>query len=159
MATGQTNRHQRGNLTFFLAVLGGLVFGSGGASAYFLSMDSGIPSAKARTVEKSGSLSYIKIQRLTVPMADARGNLTSYVTLDLALETRPGQGEFVKQRIPMIRHQINVLMSLETFGQAGDATRFDIKRATPAMLKSVNKALGTPAIRSLSIVSALPSQS
>jgi flagellar basal body-associated protein FliL len=155
--TANQQNAPQSRVTLMLAILGGLAFGGGGATAWFMLTNGGVATAKAQPAETYDVLTYVKIQRLTVPLADVRGNLISYLTLDLALDVKPGQAEFVKQRIPMIRHQINALVSREVFIDPANDTRFDYARAAPAMLKAANMALETPAIRSLSIVSALPS--
>jgi hypothetical protein len=140
-----------------LAVFGGLAFGGGGASAWFLLSERGIAAVRAEAAPKLKPLAYVKIQRLTVPLSDAHGSLTGYVTLDLALDVVPDRAEFVKQRIPMIRHQINALVYARSFALPDNPARLDIAAATPLMLDAANAALETPAIRSLSIVSAMPS--
>ncbi len=155
--TLQTKQPTGSKTTLLLAVLGGLAFGGGGASAWFLLNGHVAPTAQAAE-PTDGKLDFVTVPRLTVPMADDNGNILGYVTLDLALQVVPDKAEYVKQRIPMIRHGLNALLyGGGNFGKAAQPEQMDIKRATPAMLKAANAALDEPVIKSLSVITALPS--
>jgi flagellar basal body-associated protein FliL len=143
--------------SLLLAVLGGLAFGGGGASAWFLLTDQTISTAQAAVPEAQNESSFVNIPRLTVPMSDPTGNLLGYITLDLALQVPSGKAEDVKQHIPMIRHQLNdLLYGGGNYGKPDQPEQLDIKRATPAMLKAANAALPEPVITSLSVITAIP---
>lgn len=152
------NSAPRSKASIVLAVLGGLAFGGGSASAWFLLHDDRVQPAEAATAPDETALDYVTVPRLTVPMTDAQANVLGYVTLDLALQVTPGREDYVKQRIPMIRHSLNALLfGGGSFGKDAQPEQLDINRATPAMLKAANAALDEPVIKSLSVITALPS--
>jgi flagellar basal body-associated protein FliL len=146
----------RSQVSLVLAVLGGLAFGGGSATAWFLLTDQHLPAALAKPVSTSDTINFVKIQRLTVPLADPRGNMLGFVTLDLDLEVSRAKAEMVKQRIPLIRHRINALVHEQSFVRYDRANQFDFDRATPELLRAANAALPEPAIKSINIVVALP---
>jgi flagellar basal body-associated protein FliL len=155
----QPKQHpQPGRLvSLLLAVLGGLAFGGGGASAWFLMLDRDVTQVQAAVPTAPVENSFVNIPRLTVPMTDPSGNLLGYVTLDLALQVPADRAEEIKQHIPMIRHGLNdLLYGGGNFSQADRPAQLDIKRATPAMLKAANDALPEPVITSLSVITAIP---
>jgi flagellar basal body-associated protein FliL len=158
LARGQKQTAARSKTTIALAVIAGLAFGGGGASAWFLLNGRLAAPASAAPDSALKPLIYVNIPRLTVPISDDRGNMLGYVTLDLALEVPTGREEYVKQHIPMIRHGLNALLfGSGSLGKVDQPEQLDIKRATPAMLKAANAALEEPIIKSLSIITALPS--
>ncbi len=145
-------------ITLLIAVLGGLAFGGGGASAWFLLRGEGVNAALAASDTPVTPASYVTVPRLTVPMVGQNTELLGYITLDLALEVPADRAEYIKQHIPMIRHGLNALLyGGGDFGKPDQPEQLDLKRATPAMLKAANDALAEPVIQSLSVITAIPS--
>ncbi len=145
-------------IALLIAVLGGLAFGGGGASTWFLLRGEGINTAQSAPNTSGTTVSYVTIPRLTVPMVGQDTDLLGYITLDLALEVPADRAEYLKQHIPMIRHGLNALLyGGGDFGKPDQPEQLDIKRATPAMLKAANAALAEPVIKSLSVITAIPS--
>lgn len=153
-----------------LLLVGGLALGGGGASAYFLFL---APKPAAATdapaavteehAEKKGGHgdeaeepAFVELERLTVPLVDERGKLSTYVTMEVSLEVAPGKDGFVKGRLPIVRAAVNEGFSTAQLARADQPRQIDFAKAERLLAELVNKALESDAVLSAHIISAMP---
>ncbi len=150
-----------------LLVIAALALGGGGASAYFLIFGGGPKKAMAKAAAPTPSeidiqdpMTFVDVQRLMIPLYEPDGKLLQYVSVDLALEVRTSQKEFVLQRLSKVRHAINLMASTTDLRSPKNLTRLDFDRAAKLMLNNTNAAITEPTnkapVHSLSIVNAMP---
>ena len=142
-----------------LAVIG-LLLGGGGASAWFLFLapqssqqaEDGPEEPKGPPVPPE----FVDINRLTIALVDPTGHLTGHMSLDLKFEVAVEDLDFVKARIPMMRHSINSTLSTTSIADKNNPMMLDYPLAQRVLRDAVNRALGRDAVRSVQIVRALP---
>lgn len=143
-----------------LAVVG-LLLGGGGATAYFLFLapNTGtMPEAEA-PAEPEGppaAPEFVDISRLTIPLVGPDGTLNGYMTLDLKLEVKAEEIEFVKARMPMMRHAINETLSSTSIADTNNPVQLDYAAAAKVLRETINRALAREVVVSVQIMSALP---
>jgi len=143
-----------------LAVIG-LLAGAGGASGYFLFLapQTSGDAAAEKPEEPKGPPAppeFVDINRLTVPLVAPDGTLSGYMNLDLKFEVKPGELEFVKARVPMMRHAINEALSRTTIADPKNPLQLDYAQGAQVLREAVNRALEREAVRSVQITTALP---
>lgn len=139
----------------------GILLGSGGAGAYFMFVG---PHAEARAAQaKAEALATeallppetMKIDRMVLPMITSEGNLRSYVTVEMVLELERSSSDFVKVRLPMIRHSFNEVMATQS-AMTPNNDSLDFATASALLTKAANKALGENKVIKVNIVAAVP---
>ncbi|HEY4546633.1 MAG TPA: flagellar basal body-associated FliL family protein [Pedomonas sp.] len=143
-----------------LAVVG-LLLGGGGATAYFLFLapnasDKSEAEAPAEPKGPPAPPEFVEINRLTVPLINPEGSLSGYMNLDLKFEVKVEDVEFVKARIPMMRHAINETLSRTSVADKGNPLLLDYPAAQRVLRDAVNGTLGRDAVRTVQITTALP---
>lgn len=153
-----------------LLLIGGLALGGGGATAYFMFLapkPAPAPdAAHAETEEKAekkgghGEEStepvFVELERLTVPLVDERGKLSTYVTMEVSLEVENGKDGFVKGRLPIVRAAVNEGFSTAKLALAGQPRQIDFAKAERLLAEIANKALESDAVLSAHIIAAMP---
>ncbi len=139
----------------------GLLAGGGAAGGYFMFLG---PKAEARAAQKAAAAKAadalvppetLKIDRMVLPMLTHEGELHGYVTLEMVLELERDSSEFVKARVPMIRHEFNATLAKQSMlGKDNQAPDFAL--ADQLLTKAANTALGQTKVRKVNIVTAVP---
>jgi hypothetical protein len=139
----------------------GILIGGGGAGGYFLLLG---PKAEARAAQAKQDAKMaeallppetFKIDRMVLPMLTHDGNLRGYITIEMVLELERESSEFVKVRVPMIRHGFNAAMATQSVLDASDQG-LDFAAASAVLTKAANDALGETKVRKVNIVTAVP---
>jgi flagellar basal body-associated protein FliL len=139
----------------------GLLVGGGGAGGYFMFLG---PKAEARAAQKALAAKAaeaalppetLKIDRMVLPMLTHGGDLKGYVTLEMVMELDKESSDFVKVRLPMIRHEFNATMANNSILNANDDA-LDFALASQMLTKAANTALGQAKVRKVNIVTAVP---
>ncbi len=142
-----------------LAVIG-LLLGGGGATAWFLFLAPQSSQQSADAPEEPDGPpvppEFVEINRLTVALVDQTGTLTGHMSLDLKFEVGVQDLDFVKARIPMIRHSINATLSETAIADKKNPLMLDYPVAQRVLREAANRALGNSAVLSVQIVRALP---
>lgn len=141
----------------------GLALGGGGASAYFLLL-APKPAAAVAAKEDShakkaeeGQPEFTKLERLMVPLVASDGKLTTYVSLDSALETaNKDDSLYLKARLPVVRAAINEAFSARSYARSDNPRMVDLAQAERALAEAANKALDKPVVRAAHVTSATP---
>jgi hypothetical protein len=97
----------------------------------------------------------LKIDRMVLPMLTHDGELRGYVTLEMVLELKHESSEFVKVRLPMIRHEFNAALATQSM-MGKDDQALDFAAASQILTKAANTALGDNRVRKVNIVTAVP---
>lgn len=139
----------------------GILLGSGGAGAYFLFVgphaEARAAQAKAETLAAEALLppETMKIDRMVLPMVTSEGELRSYVTVEMVLELERSSSDFVKVRLPMIRHSFNEAMTTQSV-MTPNNDRLDFAAVSALLTKAANTALGQNKVIKVNIVTAVP---
>lgn len=142
-----------------LLAVAGLLLGGGGASAWFLYLapQSGAEGeAPARPKGPPAPPVFIDINRLTIPLVSPEGALSRYMSLDMKFEVSADDVDFVKARIPMMRHAINETLSRTSIADKNNPQLLDYATAQKVLRDAANRALTREAVRSVQITTALP---
>ena len=111
---------------------------------------------RAAAAERSAEeIAYVAVQRMTLPVVDRDGQLQSYMTVDFALEVPAEKRAFVRQRVPEVRHAVN-LAAWKTRVVATDGGGLDIAETRAMLLAASRRALGANAVREVRVLTAVP---
>jgi hypothetical protein len=139
----------------------GVICGGAAAGGYFIFLG---PKAEARAAQAAIQAKaaeallppeIMEIDRMVLPMISADGELLGYVTLEMVLELERGSSEFVKVRVPMIRHGFNEAMATQSVVNSSDRG-LNFAAASKILTKAANTALGYNKVLKVNIVTALP---
>ncbi len=164
-APAATRPRKRGRIITILLVMAGLALGGGSATAYFLITGGIAKPAMAKAArpvvaerDLKDPIDFIDVQRLMVPLYQPDDTLQRYVSIDIALEVRSSNKDFVQQRIALVRHAINRMGNTTDLRDPKHLERLDFNRAAALMLSATNTALApsTDLVQSVSIVNAMP---
>lgn len=151
---------KKGKSTFLLIglLVLGFVLGGAGSAFYFLNIKANAATDQKaeKELEEKEPPEFVKIDRMTVPLIDPGGRLNGYLSLDLSFEIAKADAEFVKFRLPIVRHVINETFSTTPITLDAKKQALDYPLVQGLLRNAGNKALGKPAIRSVQIVGALP---
>jgi hypothetical protein len=128
------------------AVLGGFV------TAAAINSEQLRSEAAERAAEE---VAYVAVQRMTLPVVDRDGALASYMTVDFALEVPADKRVHVRQRVPEVRHAVN-LAAWKTRVIATDARGLDIEETRAMLLAASRRALGADAVKEVRVLTAVP---
>lgn len=141
-----------------LAVVG-LALGGGGATAWFLFLGPQAGSeaeAPARPKGPPAPPVFVDVNRLTIPLVNAEGMLSGHMNLDMKFEVAADDADFVKARIPMMRHAINETLSRTSIADKNNPQLLDYALAQKVLRDAANRALTREAVRTVQINNALP---
>ncbi|MCH8685454.1 flagellar basal body-associated FliL family protein [Pedomonas mirosovicensis] len=162
-ADGAAAPKKPSKLVPMLMALVGILVGGGGAAAYFLLLapqhDGAAAEEAQAPAEPEGPPAlpeFVDLSRMTVPLVTSDGKLSGYMNLDLKFEVKAEDAEFVKARIPMVRHAINETLSHTPIADARNPQLLDYDVAEKVLRDAVNQVLGKPVIHSVRVTSALP---
>jgi hypothetical protein len=139
----------------------GILMGGAGAGAYFLFLG---PHAAARAAQAAAEAKKaeallppetMKIDRMVLPVVSAEGELRGYMTLEMVLELERHSSDYVKVRIPMIRHGFNEMMASSSVLNPASGG-LDFALASIQLTKAANAAMGERKIIKVHIVTAVP---
>lgn len=150
---------KRGWLVPVLMVVVGLLLGGGGATAWFLFLGPQAAHEEQAPEKPKGPPlppEFVTINRLTVAMVNPEGMLTGHMSLDLKLEVKAEDLEYVKARIPMMRHSMNETLSGTTIADKNNPLLLDYDAAQSVLRTAANRALAREAVLSVQITNALP---
>lgn len=128
------------------AVLGGIVTAGAINSAHLRT------EAAERAAEE---VAYVVVQRMTLPAVARDGRLESYMTLDFALEVPDEKRAYVRQRVPEVRHAVN-LAAWKSHVIATEDGRLDIEETRALLLVAAQSALGKAAVKQVRVLTAVP---
>lgn len=139
----------------------GLLLGGGGATAYFLFLaphSAGKAEAEAPAEPEGPPLppEFVEVSRLTVPLVNPEGSLSGYMNLELKFEVAAQDAEYVKARIPMVRHAINETLSRTSIADQNNSMLLDYAVAQRVLREAANRALEREVVRTVQITTALP---
>lgn len=158
--TGKAASSSRKRLVVQLVLLvSGILTGMVSAAAYFILTGAyPVPSVASAPAPEEEKLppEFVPLNRLTVPLVTPEGGLSGYVNLDLKLEVQGGEEEFVKARLPLVRHAINQTLSQTSVANPSNPLLLDFDVAERVLRDTANESLGKPVILSAKITTVLP---
>ncbi|WP_298675633.1 hypothetical protein [uncultured Sphingomonas sp.] len=99
---------------------------------------------------------FVPVERLLAPLVDREGRLTGYTRFEIALEVPQAREAFVRARLPLLLHAVN----LRTFrtplasGRDGQLPNIDMIRRVVA--SAAPEAFGRGVVRRVTITQAVP---
>lgn len=104
---------------------------------------------------RADDIAYVSVQRMTLPVVDNEGGLASYMTIDFALEVPADKRVYVRQRVPEVRHAINVAAwKSRLIAVTGGGLDIDETRAM--LLAAARGALGKDSVTEVRVLTAVP---
>jgi flagellar basal body-associated protein FliL len=152
---------QRKKFSFvpIIAAVAGIALGGAATAGYFTELAPEARKEKKRAAERElrrATPETIKIDRMVVPLVSQQGTLAGYMTMEMMIFLDPDQSEFVKVRLPLVRHAINEVMATVPMTLPPDEVRLDFAKASAAFTDAANKALEEKVVRTIKIVAAVP---
>ncbi len=156
-------------LTIAIALLG-IVAGGVGASGYFLFLHpktaeagqmqaaslQGAAMDDVGSDEKAPPPAFIKLDRMTLPMVAKDGHLVGYMGVELVLQAKVADVEYIKLRVPLMRHAFNESLNINPVVDEADPHKVDFIRAGALLKAAANKALGKAVVEQAEVITALP---
>ena len=164
---------KRGWLLPTLITVLGIASGAGAATAYFLFLHPHTAEASPETAntlhggvmgaamddvgdDKAEPPAFIKIERMTVPMVAADGHLVSYMSMELVLQAKTADVDYIKLRLPIIRNAINEALTTQSVVDGHDIHKIDYTKTAALLKAAANKALGKSMIDQAEVITAMP---
>lgn len=133
-------------LPLIIGLIVGLIFGGGGAVAYFLFMAPPSESDAVEvveTVEEEADPYYFELDRVTAPLLNSRNRIVGHVHLDLDVEVLDeDMVPYLDVREPILRHAANAALSQSGAGRAEQPMQIDYDRVAERLTLAFNEALG-----------------
>lgn len=140
----------------------GIAMGAGAAVGYFVFIKppaAAVAAAPKKTDEKAEDKetppNFIKLDHLTVPMTTADGKLVGYFNMELLLQAKQSDLEYIKLRLPLLKHSINEALNTHSVVSDADPYKVDYDRTATLLLPTINTALGKPLIEKALVISAV----
>jgi hypothetical protein len=139
----------------------GILIGGAAAGSYFLflgphaAVRAAQAAAEAKATEALLPPETMKIERMVLPIVSTEGELRHYMTLEMVLELERNSSDYVKVRIPMIRHGFNEVMATSSVLNPTTGG-LDFALASAQLTKAANAAMGEKKILKVHIVTAVP---
>ncbi len=161
---------QRRLIVPVIVALLGIAAGGVGASAYFLFLhpktaeagQMNTPPLQGAAMDDVGEdttkppPAFIKLDRMTLPMVTKDGHLVAYMSVETVLQARTADVEYIKLRVPLMRHAFNESFNSNSVVDATDTHKVDFIRAGALLRAAANKALGNSMIEQAEVITALP---
>ncbi len=133
----------------------GLMLGALSAAAILLSpADINLSIGTTAAARAPAPVRYVTIERMMLPVVDHDGQLARYVSLDIALSVADDRQDWVKHRLPMIRHAIN--MAVWKTPLADDTALLDMRAAADVIAQAARTVAGRETIRVVHIMTVAP---
>lgn len=135
-----------------LVVVAGLIAGGGAAFATGL-----IVKTPAKTVAAvPESPTFVATGKILAPLVFSNGRLAGYVSLEAQLETAPDQAEFVRERLPLLLHAVNMRTYRTPMASGPDGMLPDLTAFRALLMTSSAEAFGADVVKRAAITQAAP---
>jgi hypothetical protein len=138
-------------LFLLIVLLAGLGLGGGAALATMLVL--GPRPGEESTDVKSA---FVPTDKILAPLVFADGRLAGYVQFDVQLEVPQDKALFVKDRLPLLLHAINMRTYRTPMAAGPDGILPDLDVFRKVVLQSSQEAFGAPLVRKVAITAASP---
>lgn len=138
-----------------LLLIAGL--GVGGGAAFATSLLIGPKpaeplAAKAQPADRH----FVEGGKLLVPLALADGRLAGYVSIEFALEVPEEKAEYVRARLPLLLHAINMRTWRTPLSAGPDGLLLDVNGFRKLVQAATPEAFGKNTVRSVAVTAAVP---
>ncbi|MFT3977158.1 MAG: hypothetical protein QM688_08620 [Sphingomonas bacterium] len=99
---------------------------------------------------------FVPVNRMLAPLVDREGRLTGYVRFELALEVPADRAEYVRARLPLLMHAVNLRTFRTPMAAGRDGQLPDIDMMRRVVTAAAPEAFGKGAVRRVSITQAVP---
>lgn len=101
-------------------------------------------------------LSYVEIGRLGLPLVDAHGDLVAYVAVDASIELLATDEAAARERLPLLRHEINLVAWRSSLSAGADGRRADLPAVSMMIRAAASRALGPRVTRRVLLTDVKP---
>lgn len=140
-------------LFLLVILLAGL--GLGGGAAYATVMLLG-PKAAAGAAHDEVEPSFVDAGKVLAPLVFADGRLSGYVEFQVQLEVPADKAEFVKARMPLLLHAINMRTYRTPMAAGPDGLIPDLETFRKVVLQAGPEAFGAGVLRKVAVTQANP---
>ncbi|WP_213981698.1 hypothetical protein [Sphingomonas sp. dw_22] len=140
-------------LFLLIVLLAGLGLGGGAAFATMLVLGPGHGETASDEDTRSA---FVPTDKILAPLVFADGHLAGYVQFDVQLEVPEDKAEFVKDRLPLLLHAINMRTYRTPMAAGPDGILPDLEIFRKVVLQSSQEAFGAPIVRKVAITAASP---
>ena len=136
-----------------IVVFAGLVVGSGAsfATSMFLTASPAAP-----TIVEPVDPTFVATGKILAPLTFPNGRLAGYVQLEAQLEIAPDKAEFVKARLPLLLHALNMRTFRTPMTSGPDGMLPDLAVFRTILMAASTEALGPGVVKQAAIVQATP---
>lgn len=139
-----------------LLLVAGLGIGSGSAFGTAFLLKSADPPAKAATPAPPEAPNFVPTGLILSPLVSPTGRLAGYVQFEAMLQTAPDQAEFVKARLPLLMHAINMRTYRTPMTSGPDGLLPNLETFRALVMASAAEAFGPGLVKRVAIQKAIP---
>lgn len=130
---------------------------TGGAAAYGAGQVMGPPSPPgAAARDDSEETSFVPVTKITAPLVMADGRLSGYVSFDVELKVPIDKADFVRERLPLLLHAINMRTYRTPMAAGPDGMLPEIGVFRKIVMDAAPEAFGPGVVRMAAVTHAVP---
>lgn len=139
-----------------IVVFAGAVVGGGASFATHLVLSA--PAVPAKPVKPAEPLapSFVATGKILAPLVFPNGRLAGYVQFEAQLEIAPGQADFIKARLPLLMHALNMRTYRTPMTSGPDGSVPDLEVFRTLLLVASVEAFGPGQVKRAAITQATP---
>jgi hypothetical protein len=140
----------------FLLVTLLLGLGVGGGAAYATMLLVGPKAANAGSTDADATRAFVPVDKVLAPLVFADGRLSGYVQFQLSLEVPQDQADFVKARLPLLLHAINMRTYRTPLAAGPDGMLPNIDEFRKVVEAAAPEAFGSHLVKKVAVTQATP---
>lgn len=146
-------------LFLIVVLLAGI--GTGGGAAYATVQLFGLgarPAAQAAAPapEKTVPTQFVPTGKILAPLVFGDGRLAGYVSFEVQIEVEEGQADFIKARLPLLLHAINMRTYRTPMAAGPDGMLPNLETFRKVVMAAAAEAFGPKVVRKAAVTSATP---
>lgn len=139
-----------------IVVLAGAIVGGGASFATGLVLGASAAPAKPAGLAETLPPTFVASGKILAPLVFPNGRLAGYVQFEAQLETTPERAEFVKARLPLLMHALNMRTYRTPMTSGPDGMLPDLEVFRKLLLEASVEAFGPGEVKRAAITQATP---
>lgn len=156
---------KRSKLPLILTLVAGLAIGGGGAAGYFMFLaPKEAPQASDEKAKEAAEIAkaakrkpvFVIVDRMSAPLIAEQKHVVGHVSMYIRLQVKNADDQdWVRDRLPMVRHAINLAMTQTGVNFPEDAHKVDYDGSAQKITDAVNAYLKTDKVIAAHITEAV----
>lgn len=156
---------KRSKLPMIVMLVAGLALGGGGAAGYFMFLapqdEPQAETAEAKEAAMQAKLAkkkpvFVDVDRVSAPLIAEQVHVVGHVSMYIRLQVEDNDDQdWVRDRLPMVRHAINLAVTREGVSFPDDGHKVDYEGTSKRIAKAINAYLKTDKVIAAHITEAV----